>query len=172
MTTFDDEFREFEANPPAELFGDPIWRLPAFRIAEFLGDVVQRDIPLMFRVGCSAYRANQLERSVDSIGANISEGYSRFSGRERARFYELALGSAREARSWYRRVARFLPAGAALERAYLLTRVIKILKVAIPQERSGSSERRIRRTPVEKGPEEDVKIEPPSVPAPARSPQQ
>jgi hypothetical protein len=34
-----------------------------------------------------------------------------------------------------------------MERAYLLTRAIKILKVAIPQERSGSSERRIRRAP-------------------------
>ncbi|MBC7896698.1 MAG: four helix bundle protein, partial [Cytophagaceae bacterium] len=45
----------------------------------------------------------QLLRAVDSISANIAEGYSRFSGRERARFYEIALGSAREAREWYAR---------------------------------------------------------------------
>ena len=159
MSTLSDEFRRFEASPPPELFGDPIWRLPAYRIAEFLGEVVQRDIPILFRAGCSGFRVSQLERAVDSISANISEGYSRYSGRERARFYEIALGSAREARSWYRRAARFLPDEAALERALLLTRAVKILKVAIPQERSGSSERRIRKAPNGK-------------PAPASSPEQ
>jgi len=52
--------------------------------------------------------AEQLERSIDSIGINISEGYGRLHGRERARFYEFALGSAREAREWYARVATVL----------------------------------------------------------------
>jgi four helix bundle protein len=47
--------------------------------------------------------AGQIYRAVGSIGANIAEGYSRSSPRDRARFYEYALGSAREAREWYLR---------------------------------------------------------------------
>ena len=173
VSTLSDEFSQFEASPPPELFGDPIWRLPAYRIAEFLADVVDRDIPILFRAGCSSFRVSQLERAVDSIGANITEGYSRYSGRERARFYEIALGSAREARSWYRRVTRFLPEGAALERAFLLTRAIKILKVAIPQERSSSSERRIRRSPGDVAPPWqglDTHQRPPSTRRPTKQP--
>jgi hypothetical protein len=38
-----------------------------------------------------------------------------------------------------------LGAEVTLGRARLLTRIIKILNVAIPEERAGSSERRIRR---------------------------
>ena len=36
---------------------------------------------------------SQLRRSVNSISANISEGSSRFSDKEKARFYEISYGS-------------------------------------------------------------------------------
>lgn len=88
--------------------------------------------------------AEQLERAVDSIGINISEGYGRLHGRERARFYEFALDSAREAREWCARAESYLEDGVAMGRAKLLTRAFKVLTVAIPQKRAGSSERRIR----------------------------
>jgi four helix bundle protein len=91
------------------------------------------------------YLVAQLAASVDSIGANIAEGYGRLSGRERARFYEFALASAREAREWYRRVTPPLSDIEASQRRALLSRIIKILTVAIPQERAGSSESRIAR---------------------------
>ena len=45
--------------------------------------------------------ADQLYRSLGSIGANLAEGYSRGTGKDRAHFYEYALGSARESRDWY-----------------------------------------------------------------------
>jgi four helix bundle protein len=136
------EFAHWEATPPPELFGDAIWRLPAFRISRFLAHQVRSDVATISQA--SPQIAEQLQRSIDSIGINISEGYGRLHGRERARFYEFALGSAREAREWYARVATVLPAGIALGRARLLTRAIRILTAAIPQERAGSSERRIR----------------------------
>jgi len=88
--------------------------------------------------------ADQLERAVDSIGINIAEGYGRLHGRERARFYEFALGSAREAREWYARAGRSLAPDAVLGRAKLLTRAVKILTAVIPRERAGSSEKRMR----------------------------
>jgi four helix bundle protein len=136
------EFIRWEATPPPELYGDAIWRLPAFRLSRYLAHVVDRDVECIRTRSPSL--SDQLERSVNSIGTNIAEGYGRLHGRERARFYEFALGSAREAREWYARAERYLPNGIAIGRARLLTRVIKILTAAIPQERAGSSERRIK----------------------------
>ncbi len=142
MDDMERDFSRWEATPPPELFGDAIWRLPAYRLSRYLAHVAPDDVRIIR--SWSPNIAEQLERSIDSIGINISEGYGRLHGRERARFYEFALGSAREAREWYARAARYLEPGMAMGRAKLLTRAIKILTVAIPQERAGSSERRIR----------------------------
>ena len=56
----------------------------------------------------------------------------------------MALGFAREARDWYARYADVLPGDLAIGKCNLLSRVIRILTVAIPQERDGSSEMRLR----------------------------
>jgi four helix bundle protein len=145
MSSMTERFAIFEKVPPADLFGDPIWRLPAYRIALFLSDLLPNDTSLLWRTACPRHVVDQLSRAVDSIRSNISEGYSKYSGRERARYYETALCSAREARDWYRRAIPWLGQDEAYERAALLTRVIKILLVAIPQERSGANEYRLRR---------------------------
>ena len=39
---------------------------------------------------------NQLRRASSSIGANLAEGCGRFSAREKARFFVIAMGSASE----------------------------------------------------------------------------
>jgi four helix bundle protein len=127
------------------LFGDPIWRLPAYRIALFLTDLLPRDSAILWKTPCPRHVIDQLTRAVDSVRSNISEGYSKYSGRERARYYESALCSAREGRDWYRRTIPWFGEREAYERAVLLTRVIKILLVAVPQERSGANEYRLRR---------------------------
>ena len=145
MSSLPERLAHWEGSPPPELFGDPIWRLPAYRIALFLVDIVRGDVSILARRSAPSHTYSQLERAVDSIGVNIAEGYSRFSGRERARYFEIALGSAREAREWYRRCSRWLGASEALDRALLLTRVIKILTVAVPRERAGASETRMRK---------------------------
>ena len=90
------------------------------------------------------WQKQPLESSVESVEASVSEGFE-VSGKDRARFFEMALASAREARGWYRRSSQWLGNEEAEERRLLLTQVIKILTVAIPRERSGGSERRIRR---------------------------
>lgn len=143
MTQLADRFKEWEREPPVDLFGDPMWRLPAFRISLFLVEIGRGDVRLLLRSGAPADSIKQLQRCIPSIKANISEGYSKFSGKERARFYETALASAREAREWYRDLGFWLGRSAAEERGMLLTRVIKVLTVAIPQEREGASEARI-----------------------------
>ncbi len=45
---------------------------------------------------------NQFVRSIDSIGANIAEGYGRFHYLDRNRFYYQARGSLLEAQHWNR----------------------------------------------------------------------
>ena len=142
MDSTETDFARWEKTPPPELFGDAIWRLPAYRLSRYLALVVRDDTRVIRDYSPNV--ADQLERSIDSIGINIAEGYSRVHGRERARFYEYAMGSAREAREWYARAATYRDSDVALGRAKLLTRAIKILTVAIPQERAGSSERRMR----------------------------
>ena len=50
--------------------------------------------------------SDQLYRSVGSVSASIAEGYSKGAGKDGARFYEYALGPAREARDWYFKARR------------------------------------------------------------------
>jgi four helix bundle protein len=48
----------------------------------------------------------QLVRAVDSISANIAEGYGRYSFKEDARFLHIARGSATESKSWLSKCTR------------------------------------------------------------------
>ena len=75
--------------------------MAAYRLSLFLMDLAWRDATALDH-GIISSVATQLYRAVTSISANIAEGYGRQSGRDRARFYEYALCSTREALVWYR----------------------------------------------------------------------
>src|SRR6478735_12520831 len=79
--------------------------------------------------------ADQLYRSLGSISANIAEGYSRGTSKERAHFYEYALGSAREARDWYYKSEDVLPGPVISHRIMLLSEIVRMLLVMIPDQR-------------------------------------
>ena len=70
---------------------------------------------------------SQLRRAASSIPANIAEGYGRGTGADRARFYEYALGSAREAREWYRAAAEVLDSDLARDRVARLDVTVSLL---------------------------------------------
>jgi len=76
-----------------------------------------------------------LYRAVGSIGANLAEGYSRGTGRDRARFYEYALGSARESRDWYYKARHLLGDDVTQHRLELAARVTQLVLTMIPQQR-------------------------------------
>lgn len=80
--------------------------------------------------------SGQLYAAVGSIAANLGEGYSRSSGRDRARIFEYALGSVRESLAWYRSAEPVL--GVELTRARLdtLEEIRRLLLAVIPRERS------------------------------------
>ena len=79
--------------------------------------------------------SNQLCRALGSISANIAEGYSRGSGKDRSRFYEYALGSARESRDWYYKARHVLGQPVVDHRLDLLSQIIRLLLVMIPDQR-------------------------------------
>jgi len=79
--------------------------------------------------------AGQLYTAVCSIEANISEGYSRSSGRDRARLFEYALGSVRESMTWYRSAEPLLGEDAVNDRLDRLEEIRRLLLAIIPRER-------------------------------------
>lgn len=79
---------------------DPSWKMEVYRLSLFLSDICWIDTGKILDKRIYSL-GDQLYRSVCSISANIVEGYSRKSNKEKARFYEISLGSAREAKDWY-----------------------------------------------------------------------
>ena len=79
--------------------------------------------------------ADQLHRSLGSISANLTEGYSRSKGLDRARFFEFSLGSARESRDWYYKSRHVLSAEVISHRLGLVTQIIAMLTPMISHQR-------------------------------------
>jgi four helix bundle protein len=114
---------------------DSLWKIKAYQLALFLGDLGWSDVTKLMRDKRTATLSDQLYRASGSIGANIAEGYSRGTGRDRARFYEYALGSARESRNWYYVGRHILGEDVMRHRLQLLTEIIRLLLTMIPQQR-------------------------------------
>jgi four helix bundle protein len=134
MVTYD----EWEAGVPGEIKGDSLWKMRAYRLALFLTDVGWQDVTQLARDRRTLALADQLYRALGSVSANLAEGYSRGGGRDRARFYEYALGSARESRDWYFKSRHVLGEAVAGQRLQLLTEVIRLLLTMVPQQRERS----------------------------------
>ncbi|HZJ00795.1 MAG TPA: four helix bundle protein, partial [Gemmatimonadaceae bacterium] len=77
----------------------------------------------------------QLYRSNGSIAANIREGYYRSSGKDRARIFEFALGSAGESEEWYDAGEPVLGSELTATRRETLREIQRMLKAIIPRER-------------------------------------
>jgi four helix bundle protein len=128
-------YEEWLASVPPEFTNDPLWRMEVYRLAVFAGDLSWRDVSRLVKDRRTISLADQLYRAVGSISANVAEGYSRYSGKDQARFYEYALGSAREARGWYHQGRHVLSETVAAHRTRLLTQIIRLLLIIVPAER-------------------------------------
>src|SRR5574341_2433063 len=95
-------FEDWQKNEVPDFIKDyPLWRISVYRYALFIGDLGWYDVTKLQQDRRTLNLSNQLYEALGSISANIAEGYSRGSSKERAHFYEYALGSARESRDWY-----------------------------------------------------------------------
>lgn len=129
-------YQEWLTTVPTEITADSVWKVAAYRYALYLGDLAWDDVTLLMGDRRTLRVADQLYRAAGSIHANISEGYSRGTGRDRARFYEYALGSARETRDWYWRGRHILGAETTRHRVRLAATILRLLLEMIPQQRN------------------------------------
>ena len=131
MKNYDD----WASKVPAEITGDSLWKMEAYRLALFVGDMGWHDTTKLMKDRRTLKLSDQLYRSLGSISANLAEGYSLGTGKNRARFYEYSLGSARESRDWYYKGRHILGEKIMLHRIKLLTQILRLLLTMIPQQR-------------------------------------
>src|SRR5512135_3058639 len=111
-------YSEWEQTLTADITNDSLWKMEAYRLSLFLSDLAWPDVKKLVQERSMLSLSDQLYRAVGSIGANMAEGYSRSSGKDRVRFYEYSLGSARESRDWYFKGRHALGETVALHRIH------------------------------------------------------
>jgi four helix bundle protein len=132
-------YEEWLKTVPQEITSDVLWTVKAYRVALLLADLCWFDVTKLMQDKRTLGLSDQLYRAVGSIGANIAEGYSRSTGKDRARFFEYALGSARESRDWYYKGRHILNETVVQHRLGYLTEVVRLLITMIPQQRNNGT---------------------------------
>ena len=128
-------FEEWQNGVSESKRADALWRMSVYRYALFIGDVGWHDVTKLQQDRRTYGVSDQLYRVLGSISANIAEGYSRGSNKERAHFYEYSPGSARESRDWYHKSRHVLGEKIVEHRMSMLVEVIRLLLTMIPDQR-------------------------------------
>jgi four helix bundle protein len=134
---------------PAEITADALWNMQVYRLSLFAVDLGWTDVTHLSRDARTVDLSDQLYRAMGSVSANIAEGYSRQSHKDQARYYEYALGSAREARNWIWLSRHVLSESVTKHRLDLLAQIIRLLLRIIPSQRGYA----LREVTPEYGPE-------------------
>jgi len=129
-------FKQWEALVPDVIRQDTLWKVEAYRLSLFLGDIAWEDVTSLLRDRRTTDIADRLSRSVARISACIAEGYSRNCGKARSTFYEYACGSARESRDWYFKGRRLLKPQVVEHRMDLCAQISRLTLRMISTERS------------------------------------
>jgi four helix bundle protein len=120
---------------------DPLTRMRLHALARAAGDDGWLDAARLISHPVTRPIADQLYRTLGSIAANIAEGYSRASVKDRMRFYEYALGSVREAGEWYQRGRFVLGAQQTSRRTTRLEEIARILMAMVRRARNAEGAR-------------------------------
>ncbi len=128
-------YEEWEAQVPADIRQDPLWKMDAYRLALYLYDLTWEDCSQIRRDPRGRAIAEQLVRSAGSICANLEEGYGRGFGRQFAQFIGYSLGSTRETRGWYYRARKLLSPEVVQSRYTLLSQITGLLVIALNQQK-------------------------------------
>lgn len=128
-------FEEWQNDIAETIKADSLWKVSVYRYALFLGELGWYDVTKLQQDRRTIGVSDQLYRALGSISANISEGYSRGSNKERAHFYEYSLGSARESRDWYYKGRHVLSDTVVEHRMNMLVQIIKLLLTMVPEQR-------------------------------------
>ncbi len=128
-------YKEWAQSVPTEITNDVLWKVEVYRLAVLLGDLCWNDTTKLLQDKRTLDLSSQLYEAVGSVSANIAEGYSRGTGKDRARFYEYSLGSARESRDWYYKGRHILGEKVSAHRFSLLAQIIRLLLTIVPEQR-------------------------------------
>jgi len=128
-------FDEWEKTVPETFKADALWKMKAYRLALYLSDLCWQDTSLLLKDKRMISLTDQLYRAVGSVSSNLAEGYSRSTGKDRALFYQYALGSARESRDWYYKARFILGDEIIAHRWQVITEILRLLLTMIPQQR-------------------------------------
>jgi four helix bundle protein len=130
-----DDYGEWAKTVPEAITNDMLWKVQAYRLGLFAADLGWPDVTKLVSDKRTVALSDQLYRALGSISANIAEGYSRESQKDTARYYEYALGSARESRDWYYKARHILSDAVMTQRVSLLTQVIRLLMTMVQRQR-------------------------------------
>jgi four helix bundle protein len=128
-------YEQWAADVPECIRKDILWKMEAYRLALFAYDLIYEDCAALRKDDRTRALISQVVRAAGSISANVEEGYSRNTGRERGRFYEFAEGSAREVRGWYYKCRKQFSDKAVEHRLELATSLIRLLTRMTSNER-------------------------------------
>ena len=120
-------YTQWQESAPEAIRGDSLWKMTAYRLALFLGDVAWRDVTKLAEERRTPGLSDQLYRAAGSISANLAEGYSRATRVDRIRFLGYSLGSVRECVTWYSAAQPVLTGGVVHNRLDLIMRVRSLL---------------------------------------------
>ena len=127
---------------PSAVRRDGLWRLAAYRLARFAStrgwvatSLLSPD-PRMWKV------TRQLYGALGSICANLADGHARSSHADRARLYEYALTSVREAREWYLQAMPLLGENETLAELSLLDEIAALITAYVADQRNRARRQR------------------------------
>ncbi len=125
-------YEEWLAKVPDSLKDDPIWKFVAYPKSLLLFYLAWKDCEKLKSKPQGKALISQLIRGVDSISANIDEGFGRGIERKEYVYYlRVSLGSARETRSRYFKTRHLLPKEISHHRMKLCDKIIALLTTTI-----------------------------------------
>ena len=131
------------ATVPRAVRGDGLWRLAAYRLARFAsarGWAATSHLaadPRMWKI------TRQLYGALGSVCANLADGHARSSHADRARLYEYALTSVREAREWYLQAMPLLGEDETLTELSLLDEIAALITAYVADQRNRARRQRL-----------------------------
>ena len=94
-------------------------------------DFVEKDLDILKWQFGGRELSRQLIRSLDSVCANMEEGYGRKAGKELKQFFRISRGSASESKGRYKRCSKFLSKEIVDTRLTQLDEILAMLHVLI-----------------------------------------
>ncbi len=79
-------YKEWEMTVPSTIKMDSLWKIKAYRLGLLFSALAWHDVTRLVKDHRTLELSDQLYEAAGSVSANLAEGYSRGTGKDRARF--------------------------------------------------------------------------------------